>query len=265
MDATAGISIRPNIAMLCTIGGGEPRVIASSPGYNAETFHLEPEIVQHRKRGFASLIDRFMKPSPRPENDESPVPFHRTGNILQGLRSAAPPDAPHRVSIAVPAWANDVQRQHVAQGARTAGWDVIGIVNEPTAAAMAAGLLREEVKEGKVLVYDLSHQKFDVTILAYHDVTFEVLAADGCMEFMSSSSIETLLEATHKPCERALRMAGVNVQAIDAVVIVGEAARDERVAEHVTAQFGMQPVSRFDPEHFIGIGAAVHASLATRS
>jgi molecular chaperone DnaK/molecular chaperone HscA len=82
-----------------------------------------------------------------------------------------------RAVITVPAYFNDAQRQATKDAGRIAGLDVLRLVNEPTAAALAYGLDRE--KEGTVAVYDFGGGTFDVSILKLHDGIFEVIATNG--------------------------------------------------------------------------------------
>ncbi len=82
-----------------------------------------------------------------------------------------------RAVITVPAYFNDAQRQATKDAGRIAGLDVLRLVNEPTAAALAYGLDRK--KEGIVVVYDFGGGTFDVSILKLHDGIFEVIATNG--------------------------------------------------------------------------------------
>ena len=79
--------------------------------------------------------------------------------------------------ITVPAYFNDAQRQATKDAGRIAGLDVLRLVNEPTAAALAYGL--DKRKEGIVAVYDFGGGTFDISILRLHDGIFEVLATNG--------------------------------------------------------------------------------------
>ena len=79
--------------------------------------------------------------------------------------------------ITVPAYFNDAQRQATKDAGRMAGLDVLRLVNEPTAAALAYGLDRQ--KEGIVAVYDLGGGTFDISILKLHEGIFEVIATNG--------------------------------------------------------------------------------------
>ena len=82
-----------------------------------------------------------------------------------------------RAVITVPAYFNDAQRQATKDAGRIAGLDVLRLVNEPTAAALAYGLDRK--KEGTVAVYDFGGGTFDVSILKLHDGIFEVISTNG--------------------------------------------------------------------------------------
>ncbi len=79
--------------------------------------------------------------------------------------------------ITVPAYFNDAQRQATRDAGRIAGLDVLRLVNEPTAAALAYGL--DKRKQGVIAVYDLGGGTFDISILRLHDGIFEVLATNG--------------------------------------------------------------------------------------
>jgi molecular chaperone DnaK len=79
--------------------------------------------------------------------------------------------------VTVPAYFNDAQRQATKDAGRMAGLDVLRLVNEPTAAALAYGLDRQ--KEGIIAVYDLGGGTFDISILKLHDGIFEVIATNG--------------------------------------------------------------------------------------
>ena len=79
--------------------------------------------------------------------------------------------------ITVPAYFNDAQRQATKDAGRMAGLEVLRLVNEPTAAALAYGLDRQ--KDGIVAVYDLGGGTFDISILKLHEGIFEVIATNG--------------------------------------------------------------------------------------
>jgi Fe-S protein assembly chaperone HscA len=94
--------------------------------------------------------------------------------------------------ITVPAYVNDAQRQATKDAGRMAGLEVLRLVNEPTAAALAYGLDRK--KEGIVAVYDLGGGTFDISILKLHDGIFEVIATNGDTH-LGGDDIDNLLIA----------------------------------------------------------------------
>ena len=100
--------------------------------------------------------------------------------VLRSLKQQAEADlgvAVTKAVITVPAYFNDAQRQATKDAGRIAGLEVLRLVNEPTAAALAYGL--DKRKEGIVAVYDLGGGTFDISILKLHDGIFEVLATNG--------------------------------------------------------------------------------------
>ena len=94
--------------------------------------------------------------------------------------------------VTVPAYFNDAQRQATKDAGRMAGLEVLRLVNEPTAAALAYGLDRE--KEGTVAVYDLGGGTFDISILKLHEGIFEVIATNGDTH-LGGDDIDNLLIA----------------------------------------------------------------------
>jgi len=100
--------------------------------------------------------------------------------VLQKLKESAEAflgTAVDKAVITVPAYFNDAQRQATKDAGRIAGLDVLRIINEPTAAALAYGL--DKRKNEKIAVYDLGGGTFDVSILALEDSSFEVLSTNG--------------------------------------------------------------------------------------
>ena len=81
--------------------------------------------------------------------------------------------------MTVPAYFNDAQRQATKDAGTIAGLDIMRVINEPTAAAIAYGLDRAKSKEMNVLVFDLGGGTFDVSLLTIDDGVFEVLATSG--------------------------------------------------------------------------------------
>src|ERR1700745_19002 len=108
------------------------------------------------------------------------APSQISAFILQKMKETAEAYLGERVSeavITVPAYFNDSQRQATKDAGRIAGLEVLRIINEPTAAALAYGL--EKKGQGKVAVYDLGGGTFDISILEIGDGVFEVKATNG--------------------------------------------------------------------------------------
>ena len=239
--------------------------------------------------------------------------------------------------ITVPAYFNDAQRQATKDAGKIAGLEVLRIINEPTAAALAYGLDRKE--SGLVAVYDLGGGTFDVSILEVGDGVFEVKSTNGdtflggedfdhaiieylADEFKSSdgidlrgdklalqrlkeaaekakielsSSVQTdvnlpfitadssgpkhlnikltrakleqlvegLVARTMKPCQAAMKDAGVKASEIDEVILVGGMTRMPKIIEKVKEFFGTDPHRGVNPDEVVASGAAIQAGVLT--
>jgi len=239
--------------------------------------------------------------------------------------------------ITVPAYFNDAQRQATKDAGKIAGLEVLRIINEPTAAALAYGLDRKE--SGLVAVYDLGGGTFDVSILEVGDGVFEVKSTNGdtflggedfdhaiieylADEFKSSDGIdlrgdklalqrlkeaaekakielsssvqtdvnlpfitadstgpkhlniklsrakleqlvEDLVTRTMKPCQSALKDAGVKAAEIDEVILVGGMTRMPKIIEKVKDFFGTDPHRGVNPDEVVASGAAIQAGVLT--
>ena len=227
--------------------------------------------------------------------------------------------------ITVPAYFDDAQRQATKDAARLAGLNVLRLLNEPTAAAIAYGL--DNGSEGIYAVYDLGGGTFDVSILRLSKGVFEVLATGGdstlggddfdhrlfcwiieqaqlaplsdedtrilmvkareakeLLSFHAETHIDATLnsgEAVHltisaatfsqitqhlvaktlSPCRKAVRDAGLSVEDIDGVVLVGGATRMPHIRKAVADYFQTTPLANIDPDKVVALGAAVQANL----
>ncbi|MDE2310896.1 MAG: Fe-S protein assembly chaperone HscA [Betaproteobacteria bacterium] len=227
--------------------------------------------------------------------------------------------------ITVPAYFDDAQRQATKDAAKLAGLNVLRLLNEPTAAAIAYGL--DNAAEGVYAVYDLGGGTFDISILKLSRGVFEVLATNGNSALggddfdhriycwlleknnlsaldasdtrllltraraakeeltdhaetrvtailRSGEAIDTVLTRqdfhdmsqnlvahTMQPVRRALRDAGLKVQDIKGVVMVGGATRMPQVQRAVAEFFGQAPLTNLDPDKVVALGAAIQANV----
>ena len=237
--------------------------------------------------------------------------------------------------ITVPAYFNDAQRQATKDAGRIAGLEVLRLVNEPTAAALAYGLNKN--KDGLIAVYDFGGGTFDISILKLHEGIFEVIATGGDTH-LGGDDIDNLLIAialddiagdlgedvrangeavqeirkavieakillsvadtamlnvllpsgkrylreitraqfeeltagviarTAAPCRQALKDAGLAVEQIDEVVLVGGSTRIPAVRRLVDDLFGLsargkKPHTELNPDEVVALGAAVQAQI----
>jgi molecular chaperone DnaK len=260
--------------------------------------------------------------------------------ILQKMKETAEAyigEAVEQAVITVPAYFNDAQRQATKDAGKIAGLEVLRIINEPTAAALAYGLDRKETQT--IAVFDLGGGTFDVTILEIDDGLFEVKSTNGDtflggedfdmrivnyladefkkengvdlkkdkmalqrlkeaaekakIELSSSSQTEInqpfismdgssgqplhlvvkltrakleslvgdLIKASLKPCQAALKDAGLSTGDIDEVVLVGGMTRMPKVIEEVTKFFGKEPNKGVNPDEVVAMGAAIQAGV----
>ena len=193
MSKIIGIDLGTTNSCVCVYEGGEAKVIA-----NAEGERTTPSVVAFKndeiivggaaKRQMVTnpntihSIKRIMGTSEKTEvNGKKYTPEEISAMILGDLKKTAESylgETVKRAVITVPAYFNDAQRQATKNAGKIAGLEVERIINEPTAAALAYGLDKQDANE-KILVYDLGGGTFDVSILELGDGVFEVLSTSG--------------------------------------------------------------------------------------
>jgi molecular chaperone DnaK len=272
------------------------------------------------------------------------APQQVSADILRKMKKTAEDYLGETVTeavITVPAYFNDAQRQATKDAGRIAGLDVKRIINEPTAAALAFGLDKQDKADRKIAVYDLGGGTFDVSIIEIADVDgekqFEVLSTNGdtflggedfdqriidyiIAEFkkeqgvdlskdvlalqrlkeaaekakieLSNSAqtdinlpyitadatgpkhlnikltrakleslVDELVERTIAPCRLAIKDAGISVNDINDVILVGGMTRMPKVQEKVKAFFGKEPRKDVNPDEAVAVGAAIQGQV----
>ncbi len=194
MAKIIGIDLGTTNSCVAVLEGGEPKVIPNSEGARTTpsvvAFKGEEEMVGQIARNQAvtnakntiSSIKRKMGTSEKVEaNGKKYTPEEISAKILAKLKKDAESYLGEKVTkavITVPAYFNDAERQATKNAGKIAGLEVERIINEPTAAALAYGLDKQD-KLQTILVYDLGGGTFDVSILELGDGVFEVKATAG--------------------------------------------------------------------------------------
>ena len=195
MSKVIGIDLGTTNSVVSVMEGGEPTVIT-----NPEGSRITPSVVgftktgerlvgQLAKRQAVSNPDRTIASIKRHMgeksytvsiDDKSYTPPEISAMILQKLKADAEAYLGEKVDkavITVPAYFNDSQRQATKDAGQIAGLEVLRIINEPTAAALAYGIDKDETQT--VLVFDLGAGTVDVSIMDIEDGVFEVRATNG--------------------------------------------------------------------------------------
>ena len=255
-------------------------------------------------------------------------PVEISAEILKTIRNRAEASLGGELTgavITVPAYFDDAQRQATKDAARLAGLNVLRLLNEPTAAAIAYGL--DNSAEGIYAVFDLGGGTFDISILRLSKGVFEVMATGGdsalggddfdhrifcwiieqaklaplspqdarllqmrareakeqlsqhgqvpiTVKLGSGEYVDlvlttevfteisrTLVQKTIAPTKKALRDAGLTVEDVRGVVMVGGSTRMPQVQHAVAELFKQEPLNNLDPEKVVALGAAIQANL----
>ncbi len=208
MSKIIGIDLGTTNSCVSIYEGGEAKVIA-----NPEGMRTTPSVVAFKKgeiivgqkaknqmvtnKDTISSIKRKMGTSDKVHaNDKDYTPEEISAMILSDLKKTAESYLGEKVTkavITVPAYFNDSQRQATKNAGKIAGLEVERIINEPTAAALAYGLDKQD-KTQTVLVYDLGGGTFDVSILELGDGVFEVKATSGNNKLGGDDFDERIME-----------------------------------------------------------------------
>ncbi len=354
MAKVIGIDLGTTNSCVAVMEGGETVVIP-----NAEGNRTTPSIVGFTKAGERLVgdiakrqavtnpdgtvisIKRHMGTNHKVKIDgKEYTPQEISAMILQKLKTDAEAYLGETVTqavITVPAYFNDSQRQATKDAGKIAGLEVLRIVNEPTAAALAYGLDKEG--DHTILVYDLGGGTFDVSILELGDGVFEVKATSGnnrlggddfdervinylvdsfkkeqgidlskdkmamqrlkdaaekakkelssttstsiSLPFISADAsgpkhlevnltrakfdemTADLVEATMGPTRQALSDAGLSLNEIDKVILVGGSTRIPAVVEAIKKVTGKEPFKGVNPDEVVAVGAAIQAGVLT--
>ena len=300
----------------------------------------DPDLAKDKKNLPFSVVDGGNGDAWVEAKDEKYSPSQISAFTLQKMKETAEGYLGEDVTeavITVPAYFNDAQRQATKDAGKIAGLEVLRIINEPTAAALAYGLDKKETKT--IAVYDLCGGTFDVTVLEIDDGLFEVKSTNGdtflggedfdmrivnylADEFKKENGVDLtadkmalqrlkeaaekakielssanqteinqpfismdgktgqplhmvmkltrakleslvgdLIKASIKPCQAALKDAGLSTDDIDEIVLVGGMTRMPKVIEEVSKFFGKEPHKGVNPDEVVAMGAAIQAGV----
>ncbi|MDX9768658.1 MAG: Fe-S protein assembly chaperone HscA, partial [Ectothiorhodospiraceae bacterium] len=336
LDDTAGHSLLPSVVRYHADG----RVEVGYPAKTAQNADPRNTIASAKRfmgRGLSDIDDaaalpyRFVDaPGMVQLNTAAGVksPVEVSAAILKTLRDRAEAALGGELVgavITVPAYFDDAQRQATKDAAQLAGMNVLRLLNEPTAAAIAYGL--DNASEGIYAVYDLGGGTFDISILRLSKGVFEVLATNGdsalggddfdqrifCWmvelgrfqplspgdmrllltkardakealtehtevrvtvmlstgEMLDATLTQAdfnamtagLVNKTLAPTRKALRDAGLAVEAVKGVVMVGGSTRMPCIRQAVADYFHQAPLTNLDPDKVVALGAAMQADI----
>ena len=352
MGKIIGIDLGTTNSCVAVYEGAEPIVIP-----NPEGARTTPSVVAFSKTG-ERMVGQVAKRQAITNPDRTIISIKRemgtgfkkdidgknytpqefSAMILQKLKADAESylgTTVNQAVITVPAYFSDAQRQATKDAGKIAGLEVLRIINEPTAAALAYGMDKEANQ--KIMVFDLGGGTFDVSILEISDGVFEVLATNGDTRLggddfdqriidwmadqfqrengvdlrrdkmvlqrlrdaaekakielsgMTSTSINLpfitataagplhfeatlsraeferitadLVERSMVPTKKALADAGLSVNQIDKVLLVGGSTRIPAVQEAVKKFIGKDPFKGINPDECVAIGAAIQGGV----
>ncbi len=196
MSKIIGIDLGTTNSCVAVMEGGEPTVIA-----NVEGDRTTPSVVAFNKDG-ERLVGKVAKRQAVANPERTIISIKRDMGTNKKIKIDAKEYTPQEISamiltklkndaesylgekvtqavITVPAYFSDSQRQATKDAGKIAGLEVLRIINEPTAAALAYGLDKGENKSQKILVYDLGGGTFDISVLEIGEGVFEVLSTAG--------------------------------------------------------------------------------------
>ncbi len=284
-DTVVGIDLGTTNSLVAAMNLTKPEVLASPSGGNIvpSIVSIAPdgsaivgtaaraELIDHPERTVYS-VKRLMGRGVADIQEELKLfPFHVAEDsesvirLILGEKTLTPPEvsalilrelkknaeqalgAPvKRAVITVPAYFNDAQRQATRDAGRIAGLEVLRLVNEPTAAALAYGL--DKRREGIVAVYDLGGGTFDISILRLHDGIFEVLATNGDTHLggddIDNRLLTIALEDIATEWGEDISRSGGAVQALRAAVIEAKEALSFTLSAKISLSWGGKTYQR---------------------
>src|SRR5215475_6503768 len=327
MARAVGIDLGTTNSVVAVLEGGEPTVIA-----NAEGSRTTPSVVAFAKNGEVLVgevakrqavtnVDRTIRSVKRQMGTDWKVTIDNkkftaqqiSAFILQKLKRDAESYLGETINdavITVPAYFSDAQRQATKEAGQIAGMNVLRIINEPTSAALAYHLEKEN--EATILVFDLGGGTFDVSLLEVGEGVVEVKATSGdnhlggddwdqrivdwlVTDFKNSYGIDLskdkmalqrlretaektkielsssaefqkmtsdLLDRCKSPFQQVIKDAGVPLDKIDHVVLVGGSTRMPAVVELVKdLTGGKEPNKGVNPDEVVAVGASLQAGV----
>src|SRR6266511_609560 len=308
MSKAVGIDLGTTNSVLSSLEAGEPAVIPNSEGARTTpsvvAFSKTGEVLvgEVAKRQAITNPDRTVRSVKRHIGTDWKIDIDGknysaqeiSARILQKLKRDAEAylgDSVTQAVITTPAYFDDAQRQATKEAGQIAGLEVLRIINEPTAAALAYGLDKEH--DQTILVFDLGGGTYDVSLLDIGEGVFEVKETAEKAKIELSSAQQTtinlpfitatsegplhlelelsrskfqeltadLLDSCRGPFEQAIRDAGLTKDQIDHIILVGGSTRMPAVVELVRELTGKDPHKGVNPDEVVAVGAAIQAGV----